>query len=123
MALEFGGTSTGMMSKEFRQGCKFVLGIGRSTSSAAALGECGKLPIAAHYHKGVIKYWLNLIKHHHDSLIYNCYWLQLSMDKQNRSCWFFGYAWTHQEVGNEVEFLKSFVQRISDICRQVFLRY
>ena len=48
------------------------------------------------------------------------------MDKQNRSCWTtevknllfrngFGYAWIHQEVGNEVEFLKSFVQRISDI--------
>ena len=28
------------------------------------------------------------------------------------------YAWIHQEVGNEVEFLKSFVQRISDIYRQ-----
>ena len=27
----------------------------------------------------------------------------------------FGYAWIHQEVGNEVECLKSFVQRISDI--------
>ena len=29
----------------------------------------------------------------------------------------FGYAWIHQEVGNKVEFLKSFVQRISDIYR------
>ena len=51
------------------------------------------------------------------------------MDKQNRSCWAtevknllfrngFGYALIHQEVGNEVEFLKSSVQRISDIYRQ-----
>ena len=51
------------------------------------------------------------------------------MDKQNRPCWTtevknilfrngFSYAWIHQEVGNEVEFLKSFVQRISDIYRQ-----
>ena len=51
------------------------------------------------------------------------------MDKQNRPCWAtevknllfrngFGYAWIHQEVGNEVGFLKSFVQRISDIYRQ-----
>ena len=51
------------------------------------------------------------------------------MDKQNRSYLAtevknllfrngFGYAWIHQEVGNEVEFLKSFVQRINDIYRQ-----
>ena len=51
------------------------------------------------------------------------------MDKQNRWCWAtevkhhiirngFGYAWIHQEVGNEVEFPQSFVQRISDIHRQ-----
>ena len=109
--------------------CKFVLGVGRSTSSAAVLGECGRLPIAVHYHKRVIKYWLKLIKCDRDTLIYKCYQLQLSMDKQNRSCWAtevkhllfrngFGYAWVHQEVGNEVEFLKSFVQRITDIYKQ-----
>ena len=102
--------------------------MGRSTSSAAVLGECGRLPIAVHYHKRVIKYWLKLIKYDRDTLIYKCYQLQLNMDKQNRSCWAtevknllfrngFGYAWIHQEVGNEVEFLKSFVQRISDIYR------
>ena len=67
--------------------CKFVLGVGRSTSSAAALGECGRLPIAVHYHKRVIKYWLKLIKCDHNTLIYKCYQLQLSMDKQNRPCW------------------------------------
>ena len=45
----------------------------------------------------------------------------ISFSKQNRSCWAkdvkknvlfrngFGYAWKHQEVVNEVEFLKSFV--------------
>ena len=106
--------------------CKFVLGVGRSTSSAVALRECGRLPIAVHYHKRVIKYWLELIKSDHDTLIYKYYQLQLSMDKKNRPCWAtevknllfrngFDYAWIHQEVGNEVEFVKSFIQRISDI--------
>ena len=85
--------------------CKFVLGVGRSTRSAAALRECGRLPIAVHYHKRVIKYWLKLIKCDHDTLIYKSYQLQLSMDKQDRSCWAtflfrngFGYAWIQQEV-------------------------
>ena len=79
-----------------------------------------------YHHKRVIKYWLKLIKYDHDSLIYKCYQLQLSMDKQNRSSWAtevknllrFVYALTHQEVGNEVESPKGFVQRIGDVYRQ-----
>ena len=46
------GTNTGIMSKEFRQiFAHLFLGVERSTSSAAALGECGRLPMAVHYHK------------------------------------------------------------------------
>ena len=85
MALKFGGTSTGMMSKEFRQ--IFVNLFWESDDPPVQQQLYGRLPIAVHYHKRVIKYWLKLIKHDHDSLIYKCHQLQLSMDKQNRSCW------------------------------------
>ena len=48
------------------------------------------------------------------------------MDKKNRLCWatevnnllfrnVSGYAWTHQEEGNELESQKSYVQQISDV--------
>ena len=54
------------------------------------------------------------------------------MDQQNRSCWTteinnasfrngVGYAYIYQGEGNDVEFLKSFVQRISDVYRQKWL--
>ena len=52
--------------------CKFVLGVGQSTSTVAASGECGRLPITVHYHKHVIKYWLKLI-----SVIMTCLFINV----------------------------------------------
>ena len=51
--------------------CQFVLRVGRSISSAGALGKCGRLPIAVGYHKRVIKYWLKLINNDRGGTFYS----------------------------------------------------
>ena len=40
--------------------CKFLLGVKYKTSKAAALGECGRLPMAAVYIPKCINYWIRL---------------------------------------------------------------
>ena len=41
--------------------CKFILGLGQSAHSSAALGEYGKLPLFIQYEKRHVKYWLKLL--------------------------------------------------------------
>ena len=49
--------------------CKFVLGVSKTASHGAVLGECGRLPLSIHYQKRYVKFWLKLLKSDEGSLL------------------------------------------------------
>ena len=48
--------------------CKFILGLGQSTQSSTALGECGRLPLYIQYEKRYVKFLFKLLKSPKNSL-------------------------------------------------------
>ena len=87
--------------------CKFILGIGQSAHSSAALGECGRLPLYIQYEKRYVKYWFKLLKSPENSLLYLSYEIQLQLDKLHNKGWVtnlkqllfsngFGHVWISQ---------------------------
>ena len=67
--------------------CKFILGLGQSAHSSAALGECGRLPLYIQYEKRYVKYWFKLLKSPGISLLYLSYKIQLQLDKLHKKGW------------------------------------
>ena len=109
--------------------CKFILDLGQSAHSSAALGECGRLPSYIQYQKKYVKYWFKLLKSPENSLLYLSYKIQLQLDKLHKKGWVtnlkqllfsngFGHVWISQEVGDEALFLREFTLRLQDIARQ-----
>jgi hypothetical protein len=43
------------------QFCKYILGVPKSTSNVAVLGECGRLPLYVRFLVRYIKYWVKLL--------------------------------------------------------------
>ena len=109
--------------------CKFILGLGQSAHSSAALGECGRLPLYIQYEKRYVKYRFKLLKSPENSFLYLSYKIQLQLDKLHKKGWVtnlkqllfsngFGHVWISQEVGDEALFLREFTLRLQDIARQ-----
>ena len=108
--------------------CEVVLGVGRSSNSAAVLGECGRLPLHIKYKKRFVKYWLKLLRSPQGSLLKTCYKMQTDFDKRGwvtnlKKLLFsngFGLVWITQADGDEELVMKSVVLWLTDITKQTW---
>ena len=109
--------------------CKKFLGVRGDTINCAALGECGRRPLAVHYMSKCVKYWLKLIQMPVNRYPHVCYNMLKSYDDSRKISWAthvkmllykygFGHVWLSQGVGDEIMFLKKFKQRLSDCFAQ-----
>ena len=109
--------------------CKFLLGVNYKTSNAAALGECGRLPMAVVYIPKCINYWIKLTQMTDVRYPKNIYTMLYRLDEAGRYTWAsevksillsfgFGYIWFSQTVGNSLMFMSEFKQRIKDCFMQ-----
>ena len=109
--------------------CKKILGVRGNTINCAALGECGRRPLAVHYMSKCVKYWLKLIQMPVNRYPHVCYNMLRSYDDSGKISWAthvkmllykygFGHVWLSQGVGDEIMFLKNFKQRLSDCFAQ-----
>ena len=91
--------------------CKFVLGVRKTASNSAVLGECGRLPLSIHYQKRYVKFWLKLLKSDEGSLLHASYQTQIHLDETYKQGWVtdlkrllfsngFGHVWI-SDVGGD----------------------
>ena len=106
--------------------CKYVLGLSSSAPRAAALGECGCLPVEIDCKIKMITYWIKLLKLNESNLSKAAYNMLLNIGEQGRNTWAtkikhmlflygFGYVWIVQDVGDGALFLNEFICRLKDI--------
>jgi hypothetical protein len=98
-------------------------GVPSSTPRAAAIGDCGAIPLQFDCIKKLIKYWLKLIREDETSLTKAAYDMLYALDLAGRRTWAgevkdvlynlgFGDVWTEQQVGNEEVFLNILEDRL-----------
>ena len=89
--------------------CKKKLGVGGNTINCAVLGECGRRPLAVHYMKKCVKYWLKLIQMPVNRYPHICYNMLRSYHDSGKITWAthvkmllykygFGHVWLSQGV-------------------------
>ena len=109
--------------------CKFVLGVSKTASNSAVLGECGRLPLSIHYQKRYVKFWLKLLKSDEGFLLHASYQTQIHLDKTYTKGWVtdlkrllfsngFGHVWISDGVGDENKLLHEFSLRLADTAKQ-----
>ena len=108
---------------------KKLIGVNKSTSNCAVLGECGRLPLAVYYMTNCIKYWIKLIKMPDARYPKACYNMLKAYDDQGKVTWAthirellakygFRYVWMSQEIGDDVLFIEIFKRRLVDCYTQ-----
>jgi hypothetical protein len=91
--------------------CKKVLGVPKTTSNEAALGECGRYPLMLHSVIKCIKYWLKLLNMPESRYPKACYQMLCTLDEAGKHTWAtsvkqilnkygFGIVWLQQGVGD-----------------------
>ena len=109
--------------------CKRYIGLHQNTADFFALSECGRHPLAVSYMSQCVKYWVRVIQmpnHRYPKQCYNMLRPHAAVGKVNwasnvRSLLYkygFGYAWEADTIGNSVQFICSFKQRIKDCFMQ-----
>ena len=109
--------------------CKFVLGLGSSAPNAAALGDCGRYPIAMYAKIRCVKYWLKLLNMNNSRLPRVCYNMLYSHCEAGRHNWAtevknvlftcgFGIVWICQGLGDNGSFMVDFKTRLKDCAYQ-----
>lgn len=104
--------------------CRYVLGVGSHTSTAAVLAETGRHPMYVHYYKRCIKYWLKLLHMPATRYPKACYNMLYALDQQGRKTWAsavrsllcrYGYqdVWEAQGVENWNTFLREFTSKVT----------
>ena len=105
--------------------CKRYCCLSLNTADIFVLGECGRLPLCITYMSNCVKYWLRLLRMGNHRYPKQCYLMLKRLDDVGRKTWAssiqsllyrfgFGYAWLAQEVGNEMNLLSLFKQRLID---------
>ena len=108
---------------------KRYIGLHQNTANFFALSECGWHPLAVSCMPHCVKHWVRMIQmpnHRYPKQCYNMLWSYTAVDKVNlasnvRSLLYrngFGYAWEADTIGNSVQFIQSFKQRIKDCFMQ-----
>ena len=108
---------------------KYYLGVSRNAPGIAVLGECGRNKLYIYTIIRCIKYWLRILKQSNDRYTRKCYTMLYDLDQRGKENWVtnikyvlntygFGYVWYYQSVGDEVQFLCMFNQRVADIGLQ-----
>lgn len=113
--------------------CKNILGLPAHASNNAALGECGRLPLAVLYFKKCIKYWLKILRMPNTRYVKCCYLMLKRLDEHGKITWAtsvknllfkygFGTVWVEQEVANQTAFIIEFTTRLKDCFSQDWYR-
>ena len=108
---------------------KKLIGVNKSTSNCAVLGECGRLPLAVYYMTNCIKYWIKLIKMPDARYPKACYNMLKAYGDRGKVTWTthirallakygFRYVWMSQEIGDDVLFIEIFKRRLVDCYTQ-----
>ena len=112
--------------------CKNALGLPRNAANLAALGECGRYPLAVEAYVKCIKYWLKIQGMPTGRYPRSCYKLMKQMEESGYTTWAsyvknllmkygFGHVWLAHCVGDVKSFISVFRQRVQDCCQQDFL--
>jgi hypothetical protein len=109
--------------------CKQYCNLSQNTASYFALGECGRLPLCTIYMTNCIKYWLKLTRMGDHRYPKHCYLMLKRLHESGRKTWAgsikdllfkfgFGYVWVSHDVGDDVNFINIFKQRLTDCYSQ-----
>lgn len=109
--------------------CKRLLKVSSSACNVAVLGELGRYPLSVCYMKRCIVYWLKILQMDDTRYPKACYRMLYNLDSAGRISWVthvkhllfkygFGYVWIAQEVGNDLNFVSMFCQRLKDCAFQ-----
>jgi exonuclease III len=112
------------------QFCKNLLGVHKSTSTSAVLGELGRMPIQTDAEFNVIKYWLHIYHTTNNNLLRDVMLDIKSQPVQSKSWsksvlsildkYGFSYVFHNPTAVNPKSFLPQLRQRMSDCSRQVW---
>ena len=109
--------------------CKRICLLNRNVPDALALSECGRYPLSVVYMTRCIKYWIKLTRMPNHRYPGQCYSMLRRFDDAGKKTWTsyirlllfengFGYVWLSNEVGDELNFINIFKQRLKDCAIQ-----
>ena len=105
--------------------CKRYIGLHQNTADFLAISECGRYPLAVTYFTHCVKYWVRLIQMPNHRYPKQCYNMLRSFSDSGKINWAskvrsllyrygFGYVWEANTVGDGVNFVNVFRQRVKD---------
>jgi hypothetical protein len=105
--------------------CKRFMCVKQNTCNAAVLGDCYRFPLFIETYKRCIRYWFKILNMTSERYVKKCYLMMVNDDINGKTNWVtklkhilqrngFGNVWENQGVGNELYFIKIFIQRLKD---------
>ena len=67
--------------------CKTILGVTRRVTNNAVMGELGRFPLKILFLTHAIKYVVRIIEQNSNSLLFQAYEENISMQNINKPCW------------------------------------